>query len=324
MKIRFTGPMGQMMKQYLALQRSLGLVLKSAEWALDNFDQYLAVHFPKAKQVTCKMVTGYLTTTRHLHSTSRCRALSHLRQFCHYMFHLNPSTYIPQKNLLPRGRVKVRPYIYSETELQNILRLTRQLRSRRSLLPHTVTTVFSLLWVSGMRISEAVNLNLADVNLDTGVIYIRQTKFFKSRLIPLSESSIAALLQYRDKRAQYGCSHSSSAPFFVNKYGKRCYAMVIRKIFWRVIQKLGIKTPQGTRPRIHDFRHSFATRWLNEFYNSGKDPAAYLPILATYMGHANIANTQIYLHPSMELLQAAGQRFDSYSHKHLTERTKPS
>ncbi len=322
MKIRFTGPMGQKMEQYLALQRSLGLLLEAAEYTLDDFDQYLAVHFPKVKHVTRKMITGYLATTRHLHSTSRCDALSILRQFCRFLFHLNPRTYIPQRNLLPPGKVKVRPHIYSEIELQNILRLTRQLGPYGSLRPYTLTTIFSLLWVSGMRISEVLNLNLADVNLESGVIHIQQTKFSKSRLIPLSSSSIAALLQYRDKRARYGHSHSSGAPFFVNKLGKRCSLPTIQEVFWRGIQKLGIKTVQGGRPRIHDFRHSFATLWLNEFYRSGKDPTAYLPILATYLGHANISNTQIYLHPSLEVLQIAGQQFDNYFHKHPTERTK--
>ena len=324
MKIRFTGPMGQTMKQYLALRRSLGLVLKDAEYDLDNFDQYLAIHFPKVRQVTCKMVTGYLATTCHLHSTTRCETLSRLRQFCRYLFHLNPRTYIPQKNLLPPGKVKVRPHIYSDTELQNILSLTRQLGPHGSLRPHTLTTIFSLLWVSGMRVSEVLNLNLTDVDLDAGVIHIRQTKFSKSRLIPLSQSSTAALLQYRDKRARYGHSHSSGTPFFVNEYRKRCSSTVIREVFWNIIQKLGIKTARGDRPRIHDFRHSFATLWLNEFYHCGKDPTAYLPILATYMGHANISNTQVYLNTSMELLQIAGQQFDNYSHKHLTKRTKLS
>ena len=85
---------------------------------------------------------------------------------------------------------------------------------------------------------------------------------------------------------------------------------------------LGIKTAHGERPRIHDFHHSFATRWLNEFYRSGKDPTAYLPILATYLGHANISNTQIYLHTSLELLQNAGQQFNNYVNKLPTEGTK--
>ena len=322
MKIRFKGPMSQTIKQYLSLQRSLGLIIKNADYILDNFDQYLAVHFPKVKQVTRKMITDYLTTTHHLHSSSRCHVLSTLRQFCRFLFQLNPKTYIPHKNLLPPSRIKVRPHIYSETELQNILRRTRQLGPPGSLRPHTFTTLFSLLWVSGMRISEALNLNLEDVDIEAGVIHIRQTKFFKSRFIPLSSSSVVALLQYRNKRAQYSHSHSSSAPFFVNERGKRCCSTTIRQTFWEIIQVLGIKTAHGERPRIHDFRHSFATRWLNEFYRSGKDPTAYLPILATYLGHANISNTQIYLHTSIELLQIAGQQFNNYVNKSPAEGTK--
>jgi len=236
MKIRFTGPMGQTMKQYLNLRRSLGFFLEDAEYTLDKFDQYLAVHFPKTKQVTRRMVTGYLATTRHLYSGTRSTALSRIRQFCRFLFHLNPRTYIPQKNLLPPRKIKVRPHIYSEIELKNILRLSRQLGPPGSLVPHTFTTIFSLLWVSGMRISEVVNLNLADVDLEAEVIHIQHTKFSKSRLIPLSSSSIAALFQYRNKRVRYDHSHSSGAPFFVNRLRKRCPSSAIRKVFLHIIQ----------------------------------------------------------------------------------------
>jgi len=322
MKNRFTGPMGQTMKRYLTIQRSLGLLLRNAEYALDAFDQFLAVHFSKVKQVTRRMVVEYLETTRHLQSASRQDRLTNLRQFCRFLFQLNPKTYIPEKHLLPPAKVKVCPHIYSEKELQSILNLTRQLGPPQSLRPHTFTTLFSLLWVSGMRISEALNLNLEDVDLDTGVLHIRQTKFFKSRFIPLSSSSARALLKYRKQRVRYGHDSHLPAPFFVNERGKRCKTSTIQHEFVSLIQPLGIRTAQGGRPRIHDFRHTFATRWLNEFYQSGKDPTAYLPILATYLGHANIANTQAYLHPSLELLQIAGQQFNKHTHQFKTERTK--
>jgi len=322
MKIKFTGPMGHQMKQHLALQRSIGFVLKKGEQYLDNFDRYLAIYFPEAKIVTCKMVTGYLATTRHLHPNTQNYALSYIRQFCRFLFQLNPKTYIPQKNLTPQRKIKFRPHIYSEAELQNILHTIRQLGPPGSLRPYTLTSIFSLLWVSGMRISEVLNLNLADVNLETGVICIRETKFLKSRLIPISSSSVVALLQYRNQRIQYGHSHSSNDPFFINVNGKRYQYEAIRIVFWDITKELGIKTPQGGRPRIHDFRHSFATRWLDEFYRLGKDPTAYLPILATYLGHANISNTQTYLHPSLELLQIAGQQFNDYTQKLSIEGTK--
>ena len=314
MKNQFTGPMGQMMKRYLALHRSFGLALRPADSVLNAFDQYLAVHFPKTNQVTRKMVVGYLETTHHLRSTSRWNHVTLLRQFCRFLFHLNPKTYIPEKNLIPPPKVERRPHIYSETELQSILRFTRQLGPPQSLRPHTFTTIFALLWVSGMRISEILHLNVGDVDLDTGVIYIRQTKFLKSRLVPLSLSSTMALWQYRNQRARYGYSRHSMAPFFVNQRGK-CGLRGIQHVFCDIVQQLEIKTSQGRRPRIHDFRHSFATCWLNEIYKSGKDATAYLPILATYLGHANVSHTQVYLHPSLELLQTAGRKFATHAHQ---------
>jgi integrase len=166
-----------------------------------------------------------------------------------------------------------------------------------------------------MRISEVLNLNLGDVDLDTGVIHIRKTKFLKSRLVPLSLSSTEALRRYLKKRAKYGHSCHSTAPFFINRRGKPFGLRGIQHGFCDVVEQLGIKTSQGRRPRIHDFRHSFATRWLNEIYKSGKDPTAYLPILATYLGHANVSHTQVYLHPSLELLQTAGQQFSRHIHQ---------
>jgi len=314
MKNKLTGPMGQRMKRYLALQRSFGLALKSTEGILDAFDRYLTVHFPNAKRVTRNSIIGYLKTTCHLHSETRRHYLACLRQFCRFLFHLNPKTYIPEKHLLPPGKIKIRSHIYSETEFEGILRAARQLGPPHSLRPHTSTTIFSLLWVTGMRISEVLNLNLGDVDLEAGVIHIRQTKFYKSRLIPLAPSSTAALRQYRNRRARYGHSRHATAPFFVNQRGKRCGSRGIQHVFCDIVGQLEIKTAQGRRPRIHDFRHSFATRWLNEFSKSGKDPTTHLPILATYLGHSNIANTQVYLRPSMELLQTAGQQFNNHIH----------
>ena len=315
MKDQLTGPMGQMMKRHLVLQRSFGLVLKGAEYILDAFDRYLAVHFPNAKRVTRNSIVGYLETTCHLHSETRRHYLACLRQFCRFLFHLNPKTYIPEKHLLPPGKIKIRSHIYSQAELESIFQAARQLGPPHSLRPHTSTTIFSLLWVSGMRISEVLNLNLGDVDLETGVIYIRQTKFYKSRLIPLSPSSTVALRQYRNQRVRYGHSCHATAPLFVNQRGKRCGLRGIQHVFCDIVERLKIKTAQGRRPRIHDFRHSFATRWLHEFYKSGKDPTAYLPILATYLGHCNIANTQVYLRPSLELLQTAGQQFNNHIHQ---------
>lgn len=316
MKNRCRVPLTLAIERYLKLQRSLGAIRRSDKYTLLFFNQYLARHFPKSKYVTREMVVGYLDTTRNLTTYSRYIQLSHLRQFCRFLFQLNPKTYIPEKALLPFPKTKMLAHIYTQEQLQSILRLTNRLRPLNSLRSCTFTTIISLLWATGMRIGEVLRLNLDDVDFKEGIIRIRQTKFLKSRIIPLSSSAIAALAQYRHKRSQYGHDENQTAPFFVNEKFKRCKCDTLDHAFLDLIRKLGIKTSQGKSPRLYDFRHTFATNWLNEFYQSGKDPTIYLPILATYLGHANITNTQVYLHPSMETLQTASKQFDVYKNNH--------
>jgi len=158
-------------------------------------------------------------------------------------------------------------------------------------------------------------LNLEDVDTDNAVLHIRESKFFKSRLVPLTLSSASALETYKRLRAECGHDQRPNAPFFVNEQARRCSYSAVLDNFRVLVRQLGITTAQGRNPRMHDFRHSFATRYLHEVYETGKDPNASLPFLATYLGHVKITYTQIYLHPSSSLLATAGQRFFEHIHK---------
>jgi len=164
-----------------------------------------------------------------------------------------------------------------------------------------------------MRIGEVLRLNLEDFDAEKNLLHIRQSKFFKSRLVPLSCSSTLALGEYLGRRATHGYDERPEAPFFVNERGKRCNYSTVGKTFLTISRQLGLKTIQGRDPRLHDFRHAFATRYLDHVYLQGKDPAAALPLLAIYLGHANITSTQTYLHPSLSLLEKAGERFCGYA-----------
>jgi integrase/recombinase XerD len=138
-----------------------------------------------------------------------------------------------------------------------LIRLARMLTPRGSLRPHTYSTLISLLWVSGLRIREALKLNLEDVDTDNAVLNIRESKFFKSRLVPLTLSSAAALETYRQLRAEHGYDQRPGAPFFINIHSKRCsYSVGIESTFIVLIRQSGIITVQGNTPRLHDFRHS--------------------------------------------------------------------
>lgn len=197
----------------------------------------------------------------------------------------------------------------SEVQIRDLIARSNTLGPAGSLVPHTYAAIIGLLWVSGCRIGEVVQLNVEDVDLEAGCLHIRQTKFFKSRLVPLSPSSIQALLPYQERRTQAVGKAGPQDPFFVNRDGRRCDKSTAGKTLQGLIRKEGWRTAQGYVPRVHDIRHSFATHALASFYRAGKDPGALLPVLATFLGHSHIANTHIYLHPSLALLREAGRRW---------------
>lgn len=311
-KRRLLGPFGGVIEKHLQLRRSLGFSLRTDELALDEFDRFVAQHFPVAERVTRPMVVSYLQSLGHLSLSTRYDRIVTLRQFCRFLFQLNPETYIPEKALLPGRHSQFQPHIYTVTELNDLIRLALQLPPAGSLRPHTYATLIGLLWVSGLRSGEALRLNLEDVDLERSILHIRQTKNTKSRLVPFLPSAQNALLAYRDLRAQHGHDPSLGTPFFINERARRCAQRTVDATFRALTRQLGLKSAYGGEPRLHDFRHTWATRCLTELYQTGKDPNAYLPVLATYLGHVNIASTTIYLHPSADLLSRAGSKFHSY------------
>jgi len=309
---RFIGPFGENIEKHLELRRSLGFLLVNAEITLRDFDRYLANRNPEAKTVTRSVVTGYLQTLNHLQALTRHRRLSDLRQFCRFLFQMNPDTYVPEKGLLPPATTNWKPYLYSLEETKDLIKMAGRLPPRESLRPRTYETLISLLWATGLRIGEALRLNLEDVDIDNAVLNIRQSKFFKSRFVPLTISSAAGLRKYRDLRLRYGHDQRPNAAFFVNERAKRCVNVTVNHTFLALVRQLGLKNAHGGSPRLHDFRHTFATRCLSQAYRSRHDPSVVLPLLATYLGHANISYTQVYLHPSSATLQDANHLFHQY------------
>jgi len=311
-KQRFTGPMGSWMVQHLELRRSLGYLYVAAEYTLDAFDQFLNEHFPKCKVISRQMVVGYLDTTHHKLPLTRADHVSVLRQFCRFMLQFDLTTYIPEKGLVGPAKVQTKPYIFSQEEIDKLMQQAMQLNVRSKILSSTYKTIIGLLWVTGMRIGEVIRLKIEDINATQGIITVRQTKFYKSRIIPLRPSTTQRLVNYLEQRSSFGYGNAPAEPVFVNNRGKPCTISTTPKTLRTLMARAEIITPQGRTPRVHDLRHSFATRWLMDIYQSGKDPNIYLPVLATYLGHANIANTQVYLHPSLELLSLAGEKLYSY------------
>jgi integrase/recombinase XerD len=208
------------------------------------------------------------------------------------------------------------PYIYSTDELQRLINPTSPEQiGFRKIQPHTLRAVLLLLYGAGLRIGEAVALTLQDVDLDAAVITIRDTKFHKTRLVPVGLKLNQAMVEYAAQRNAARHSQISEAPFFVLRRGAPLSAPIVREAFIRLRKYAGVGRADGARyqPRLHDMRHSFAVRRLTSWYEQGADVQKLLPQLATYLGHVSIAATQVYLTMTPELLHAASVRFERYA-----------
>jgi integrase/recombinase XerD len=310
--VTLTGPMKNEIREFMRFRKSLGFAMRNTTYIYAEFDHYLKQHHPKVKTITRPMVVNYLATTTHLHSTSRGYRVTLLRGFCRYLYQKNPKHYVPEARLLPWGKRKLTPHIYTEPEIMTILGEIRKFKRRGPTVPEVYLTAISLFAATGLRAGELERLNLEDVDLESGVLTIQRSKFYKSRLVPISESTALALKLYLGLRMKGFPTDDPKSAFFIGFAGARITSNAMSRILRGVTRKLNFKTRQGTWPRLHDFRHTFATTTMNAIYESGNDPSAHLPILATYLGHVNLDHTQTYLHPSIGLLAKAGAKFQSF------------
>lgn len=203
-----------------------------------------------------------------------------------------------------------RPYIYTIEEIQRLLEAARQYSAFRApLRPLTLYTMFILAYCGGLRLGEIVGLELKDIDLVEGIIDIRDTKFFKSRRIPLSPSALAALQNYLEARRQFGAPVHTDAPVFCHEkggYSRMTAGMLLR----HVIKLAGLNSETGVgRPRFHDLRHTMVVHRMTAWYREGINPQSRLPHLAAYLGHKDIHSTLVYLTITVELLQHANERF---------------
>jgi integrase len=179
-----------------------------------------------------------------------------------------------------------------------------------SVRPLVISTLIGFLYATGVRVGEALNLALGDVNLKGRVIEVRKGKFGKSRYVPLSDSTANRLAAYLRRRKEAGFPTTSDVPVFLNVTGRKHQHPGFTTVFLELLRGLGLRGPKGQRgPRIHDLRHTFAVERLLSWYREGCNLGAKLPLLSTYLGHSTVTGTQVYLHATAQLLQSAGERF---------------
>jgi len=180
-----------------------------------------------------------------------------------------------------------------------------------TLLPWVYYCLFGLLSVTGLRLSEARNLELEDVDLEAAVLTIRSAKFGKTRLVPLHSSTCKVLADYISRRQRHWADRPVSSYLFVSSWGNRLDSGQIHRAFYALSRQIGLRGPCDSHgPRLHDFRHRFATNTLVNWYRCDQDPERRLPLLSAYLGHVHVADTQWYLEGAPELMREAMHRLE--------------
>lgn len=310
-----TGPttMVARVEAYLATRRRLGFQLRIEGGELLRFARYADASGHRGP-VTVELALRWAQTARRSTRLYRARRIETVRCFARHQVLLEPATEIPPARLLGPAHRRTQPHIYSQYEITRLLALAARLRSRRGLRARTYVAILSLLACTGLRISEALRLQLMDVDLDAGLLTIRETKFHKSRLVPLHASASAALRDYVAHRDRVQ-PRWPSATLFISEAGQSLPYTTVRTTFREIVDRI-VARIQGRRPpRLHDLRHTFACRCLLRWLREGVDVHERIAALSTYLGHAKISDTYWYLTGVPELMAITASRFELFAHE---------
>lgn len=306
--------LSQLVAYYITFKQSLGMRFRTESVILNAFcramgDTHIVEVAPSLVQSYLNG-TGPITTFWH----RKFEALSGFYRFAISRGHISSS---PLPTIIPKRPASFQPYIYTHDQFRRLIKMTDILSNSRrcQVQPTTFCTLLLLLYGTGLRISEALSLTLADVDLPASLLTVRNTKFFKTRWVPIGPQLTAVLVTYAKTRRLLPRPARNNSAFFATLRGNGLTRSTTERIFRMLCERVGIRRIDGGRlqPRIHDIRHTFALNRLISWYREGKDVQRLLPFLATYMGHVDVAATRRYLAMTPELLNEASLLFQRYA-----------
>lgn len=296
--------LGEHLDDYLRLRRGLGFHLVDAARFLAGFVAYLEAC--GATTVTVELAVAWAREREGIKPISVDYRLSAVRCFARYLHAIDPAHQIPPSGLLAVPRRRPAPYIYTPEQLGEVLAATQQFEP--PLRAATYRALFGLLAATGMRVGEALALSCGDVDLVDGTVTIRHAKFDRVRLAPLHASVTAELRVYATTRDRL-CPTPLVDRFFVSVTGDVLSRHTASRVFREITERMGLRS-DTVHPRVHDLRHAFAVHTLIDGYRNSADISALLPVLSTYLGHVEPANTYWYLSAVPELMQLAAARLE--------------
>jgi integrase len=296
--------------EYVALRRALGTRLREPAVSLGHFVDLLDRE--GAEFITTELALRWARQPAAAQPATWARRLSMVRGFAAWLSLFDPRTEVPPRGVLEARHRRKKPHIFTDREIEQLMAAASRLHSPTGLRALTHATLIGLLAATGLRPGEALALNVSDVDLQHGILAIRQTKFGKSRFVPIEDSTHAALVLYAQQRDAL-CPRRRTDAFLVCEQGTRLQGCTARRTFARLSRTIGLRKPAegrriGRGPRLQDFRHTFATRRLLQWYRAAPDPGREIPKLATYLGHVEVGLTYWYIEAVPELLQLASDR----------------
>jgi integrase len=310
----------QALADYLKLRRAVGYKLQHQEQLLNRFLTYLEAH--GQERITIEHAVAWATLPGCKQFSQYNRLLA-VRSFARHLHTIDPTVEVLAANLLPSGKCRAVPYLYTDQQIAALIAAAGTLRT-----PHRIATyqiLIGLLAATGMRAGEAITLDLDDIDWHAGVIVVRGAKFGKSRELPLHTTTIQALHRYLQRHDRPHSPEGTEA-VFVSMAGSRLFIGNVDSTFRILRERAAIKgrSNASRAPRLHDLRHTFAVRTLLDAYRAGEDVQPRVALLSTYLGHADPADTHWYLQAAPELLALAGQRLEGHLQGASRWRSRPN
>lgn len=309
----FSSRLAAVFARYVDLKRALGRRFDIPARTLQDLDRFLHDHKAKHSHLNAAAFRAWCRTHEHVASGVRRVRMLEVRAFCLYRRRSEPRCFVPDLSSFPAYHQRLKPYIFSEAEVASLLRAASKLRRNPSspLRPEVIRLAIVLLFTTGMRRGELLGLTLGDYSRPESTLHIRETKFYKSRLLPINSGIADEIESYLSARNRRRLPVTPDTAFIWNATrGGRAYSGTsLQHCLRPLLQQCNILTAKGRLPRIHDFRHSFAVNALLRWYRLGTDVGAKLQLLATYLGHGSAVSTHHYLHFIEPLRTAASQRF---------------
>jgi len=312
----FSSRLAPLFSQYVELKRALGRHFNGPARTLQSLDRFLHGRSAQYPDLNAVAFEAWCHTHEDVSSGVRRVRMLEVASFCLYRRRTEAQCFVPDPNSFPACHQRVKPYIFTEAEVAKLLHATSGIKRNPSspVRPEVIRLAIVLLFTTGIRRGELLALKLGDYNRQESTLNIRETKFYKSRLLPINASITGEMDRCLRARTQRRLPVFSDTALIWNaSWGGGAYSGTSLQLALRpLFLKCGIVNVKGKLPRIHDFRHSFAVNALLRWYRAGVDVEAKLPFLATYLGHGSALSTHYYLHFIEPLRTAASKRYASH------------